>query len=57
MTKTRQERDLVDVCELFEFLDKRNPSSDNSSLRSIATGINGDSKVNADVARYVGNDI
>ena len=48
---------MADWCELLEFLESRNPFSDNCSLRSIATGINAVVSVNADTAKYVGEKI
>ena len=53
MTKARQDKDMADTCELLEFLESRNPFSENCNLRSIATGINADSKVNVDRARDI----
>ena len=44
-------------CELLEFLEYRNPFSDNCSLRSIATGINAGISVNVDTAEEVGRNI
>ena len=57
MRNARQEKDMADICELMDFLETRNPFNDNHSLRSIATGINADSKANVDTARNVGDDI
>ena len=57
LTKSRQEKDMADTCELLEFLESRNPFSNNNSLRSIATDINADSKVNVDKARNIGDNI
>ncbi|KAG1687728.1 hypothetical protein GQR58_008303 [Nymphon striatum] len=57
VTKSRQEKDMTDTCELLEFLEPRNPFSDNKSLRNIATGVNADDRVNADNARDVGDKI
>ena len=48
---------MVDSCELLEFLESRNPFSDNYSLRIIATGINAGISVNVDTAKYVGEKI
>ena len=42
---------------LVEFLESRNPFSDNYSLRSIATGINAGSRVNVDTTKEVGEKI
>ena len=53
LTTTRQGKDMADSCELLEFLESRNLSSDNCSLRSIATGINAVISVNVDTAKYV----
>ena len=57
LTTARQGKDMADSCELFEFLESRNPFSDNYSLRSIATGINAGISVNVDTATYVGEKI
>ncbi|KAG1663714.1 ERO1-like protein beta [Nymphon striatum] len=57
VTKSRQEKDMTDTCQLLEFLEPRNPFSDNKSLRNIATGVNADDRVNADNARDVGDKI
>ena len=48
---------MTDSCELLEFLESRNPFSDNCSLRSIATGINAGISVNVDTAKEVGEKI
>ena len=53
LTAARQGKDMADSCELLEFLESRNPFSDNCSLRSIATGINDGSSVNVDTAKEV----
>lgn len=57
LTKARQNKDMSDTCELLEFLESRNPFSDNCCLRSIASGINADSKVNVDRAKCIGDSI
>ena len=57
LTTTRQVKDMRDWCELLEFLETRNPFSDNYSLRSIATGINAGISVNVDTAEEVGRNI
>lgn len=57
VTKSRQAKDMTDTCELLEFLETRNPFSDNKSLRNIATGVNADDRVNSDDARDVGDKI
>ena len=57
LTTARQGKDMADSCELLEFLESRNPFSDNYSLRSIATGINAGISVNVDTATYVGEKI
>ena len=48
---------MTDSGKLLEFLESRNPFSDNCSLRSIATGINAGISVNVDTATYVGEKI
>ena len=48
---------MTESCELLEFLESRNPFSDNCSLRSIATGINAGISVNVDTAKEVGEEI
>ena len=48
---------MTDSCELLQFLESRNPFSDNCSLRSIATGINAGIIVNVDTAKAVGEQI
>ena len=57
LTTARQGKDMADTCELLEFLESRNPFSDNYSLRSIATGINAGISVNVDTAKDVGEKI
>ena len=57
LTISRQGKDMADPCELLEFLESRNPFSDNCSLRSIATGINAGISVNVDTAKDVGDNI
>ena len=57
LTTARQGKDMADSSELLEFLESRNPFSDNYSLRSIATGINAGISVNVDTAKYVGENI
>ena len=57
LNTARQGKDLTDSCELLEFLESRNPFSDNCSLRSIATGINAGISVNVDTAKHVGEKI
>ena len=53
LTTARQGKHYADSCELFEFLESRNPFSDNCSLRSIVTGMNAGSRVNVDTANEV----
>ena len=48
---------MTDSCELLEFLESRNPFSDNYSFGSIATGINAGISVNVDTAKDVGEKI
>ena len=48
---------MTDSCELLEFLEYRNPFSDNCSLQSIPTGINAVIRVNVDTAKDVGEKI
>ena len=42
------------TCEMLEFLQSRNPFSDNCNLRSIATDINAERRVNVGTAKTVG---
>ena len=48
---------MTDSCELLQFLESRNPFSDNCRLRSIAIGINAGISVNGDTAKEVGEKI
>ena len=57
LTTARQGKDMTDLCELLEFLESRNPFSDNCSLRSIAAGSNDCTSVNVDTAKEVGENI
>ena len=57
VTTARQGKYMADSCELLEFLESRNPFSDNCSLRSVATVINAGITVNVDTTKYVGEDI
>ena len=57
LTTARQGKDMRDSCELLEFLESRNPFSDNCRLRSIATGINAGISVTVDTAEEVGRNI
>ena len=57
LTTARQGKDMADSCELLQFLESRNPFSDNCSLRSIVTGINDGISVNVDTAKDVGEKI
>ena len=57
LTTARQGKYIADSCELLEFLESRNPFSDNCSLRSIATRINAGISVNVDTAKDVGEKI
>ena len=54
LTTARQGKYMADSCELLQFLESRNPFSDNCSLRSIVTGINAGISVNVDTAKDVG---
>ena len=51
---TQVSKDMTDSYELLEFLESRNPFSDNCSLRSVATGINAGISVNVGTAKEVG---
>ena len=57
LNTARKGKYMADSCELLEFLESRNPFSDNCSLRSIATGINAGISVNVDTAKHVGEKI
>ena len=57
LTTARQWKDMTDSCEMLEFLESRNPLSDNCSLRSIATGITAGIGVNVDTAKEAGEKI
>jgi hypothetical protein len=57
-TPSRQERDATDTRKLVDYLTERNPfSSEDSSLRSIASGVTAESAVNVDRAKEVGDKI
>ena len=56
-TKSQKAKDMADTCEMLECLQSRNPVSDNCNLRSIATGINAENRVNVDTAKTVGANI
>ena len=58
MTKARQLRDWKDTLAALQYLQERNPfSNEDPSLRSIATGLHAHSTVNVDTALTVGNTI
>ena len=57
LTKARQGKEMTDSCELLEFLESRNPLSDNCCLRSIATGTNAGIGANVDTEKEVGEKI
>ena len=51
VTTAKPGKAMVDSCELLEFLESRNPFSDNCRLRIVVTGINADSSVIVDTAQ------
>ena len=53
----RRDRDCKDVGRLLDFLEDRNPFTEDTELRSIASGVVADKKVNADAGRRVGEKI
>ena len=55
--EARIERDTNDRKVFEEFLQERNPFTEESSLRNIETGAVADAKVNADDARVIGQNI
>ena len=57
LTTARQGKYMTYSCELLEFLESRNPFTDDCSLRSIATGITAGISVNVDTANEVGEKI
>jgi len=56
-SESRMNRDDGDVQRLVEFLEERNPFSEDADLRSIATGVVADKGVNVDEARKVGQKV
>ena len=58
MSKSRQERDLVDTDKILNFLVSKNPfDSDEVKLRSIASGVTASKSVNVDNAKDIGMNI
>ena len=55
MSDTRIKRDMKDTKTILEFMEARDPSSEDSSLRSIVTGVITDNRVNVDKAKEVGS--
>jgi hypothetical protein len=54
----RQKRDCLDTNKLIDFLPKANPfKGECNVLRNIVTGVAAFPKVNADVAKAIGNEI
>ena len=57
-TRARQDKDIIDLNELLYFLESKNPfNPDNTTLRSIATGVTANNTVNAHKAKNVGQKI
>ena len=57
VSKTRQERDMADTLEVFEYLTPSSPFGGFSTLHSIASGITADATVNCDCAQQVGGKV
>ena len=54
MSEARQPRDWKDTLAVFHYLQDRNPFCNDSSLRSIVTGVHSHLTVNVDTAHAVG---
>ena len=57
MSDSRIKRDMKDTKTILEFMGARDPFSEDSTLRSIVTGVIADNRVNVDKAKEVGQNI
>ena len=57
MSDSRIKRDMKDTKTILEFIGARDPFSEDSTQRSIVTGVIADNRVNADKAKEVGQNI
>ena len=57
MSDSRIKRDMKDTKAILEFMKARDPFSEDSTLRSIMTGVIADNRVNMDKAEEVGQNI
>ena len=57
MSDSRIKRDMKDTKTVLEFMGARDPFSEDSTLRSIVTGVIADNRVNVDKAKEVGKNI
>ena len=57
MSDSRIKRDMKDTKKIPEFMGARDPFSQDSTLRSIVTGVIADNRVNVDKAKEVGQNI
>ena len=57
MSKARQARDWKDTLAVVQYLQERNPFSNDTSLRNIATGVHAHPTFNVDTAHTVGSAI
>ena len=54
MSKARQARDWKDTLAVVQYMQERNPFSNDPSLRNIATGVHAHPTVNVDTAHSIG---
>lgn len=57
MSSTRKERDVKDTLTILSALQDRSPFSPDPHLRNIMNGVHGDSAVNVDKARIIGEKV
>ena len=57
MSDSRIKRDMKDTKTILEFMEARDPFSEDSTLRSIVTGVIADNRVYVDKAKEVGQNI
>ena len=57
MSDSRIKWDMKDTKTILEFMEARDPFSEDSTLRSIVTGVIADNRVNVDKAKEVGQNI
>ena len=57
MSDSRIKRDMKDTKTILEFMEARDPFSEDSTLRSIVTGVIADNRVNMDKAKKLGQNI